>query len=253
MITESWQLETSMDAVIFDCDGTLSTIEGIDEIAKENGVKDEVESLTSLAMGTTGIYPDLYKERLDLVQPRREQVQALGKKYYEHRVAAVTQVIQIFKRLHKTIYIVSAGLLPALKVFGELLQVAPQNIHGVHILFDVDGNYVSYDRETPFSHADGKMEVVSMLKMRHPEILYIGDGLNDLPVKDLVSRFVGFGGAYYRKNIADHCNFYLNAPTMAPLLPLGLTEMELANLTAEEDKIYKEGLRLIHEGKVLMK
>lgn len=43
-----------VDAVISDCDGTLSTIEGIDELARMNDVYAEISQLTQAAM-TQGI------------------------------------------------------------------------------------------------------------------------------------------------------------------------------------------------------
>ena len=38
------------DHIFFDCDSTLSTIEGIDILAENVGKKDEVEELTKAAM-----------------------------------------------------------------------------------------------------------------------------------------------------------------------------------------------------------
>jgi phosphoserine phosphatase len=253
MIMESWQIDTSMDAIIFDCDGTLSTIEGIDELARENGVSDVVEKLTSKAMGTTGINPNLYEQRLDLVRPHRIQVEELGEKYFAFRIAAVLQVIQIFQRLEKSVFIVSAGLSPSVKIFAELLKVPAANVFAVDIKFDNHGSYLDFDRESPMIHAAGKMEIVTKLKLLHPEITFIGDGLNDLVVHDHVSRFVGFGGAYYRENIAARCKYYMHTASMAPLLALTLTEREVRKLLPDEQKLYQKGLGFLEAGKVLMK
>jgi phosphoserine phosphatase len=38
MLTKNWQLQHPLDAVVFDCDGTLSQIEGIDALAEKNDV-----------------------------------------------------------------------------------------------------------------------------------------------------------------------------------------------------------------------
>src|SRR5437016_3271945 len=84
--TPRWQLQTPISAIIFDCDGTLSAIEGIDELAKNTGVSEAVQSLTAEAMGKSGLNPGLYQKRLDLTYPNREQVTALGYQYYAHKV-----------------------------------------------------------------------------------------------------------------------------------------------------------------------
>lgn len=245
IVKQNWQLQTPINAIIFDCDGTLSTIEGIDELAENNGVSTIVKSLTADAMGKSGINPELYQKRLDLVQPSHEQVRTLGQQYFTHQVPDVDNVIQIFKRLNKTVYLVSAGLYPAVSIFGELLKIPQKNIYAVDIHFDSQGNYLSYEKTSPLVYNDGKRKIVTQLKSLHQDIIYVGDGLNDYSTYDLVTRFVGFGGAFYRENIASRCQYYIHELTMAPLLPLSLTQKEYENLDTEEQSLYHKGLTQI--------
>ena len=51
--------------VVFDCDSTLSAIEGVDELAGEK--RDEVEALTRRAMNGELSLDQVYGERLDLI------------------------------------------------------------------------------------------------------------------------------------------------------------------------------------------
>jgi phosphoserine phosphatase len=244
------QLQQSLDAIIFDCDGTLSLIEGIDELARQNGVSAPVESLTATAMGTTGINPQLYRDRLQLVKPYREQVLALGREYYQQQMPDAREVIQILQRLGKAVYLISAGLLPAVKIFGGLLQIPEANIFAVEMEFDQDGNFIDYDHASPMTRAEGKRLLVTEIKKRYPRTAFVGDGLNDLAAYDLVTRFVGMGGAYYRQNIADKCQFYVNEKSLTPLLPLVLTAEETSQLTAEENAFYQKGMSSITAGNV---
>jgi phosphoserine phosphatase len=244
------QLQQPMDAIIFDCDGTLSSIEGIDELARQNGVAAPVAALTAIAMGRTGINPDLYQERLSLVKPHSEQVLALGREYYQEITPDARAVVQIFQRLEKAIYLVSAGLMPAVKIFGELLQIPAANIFAVNIEFDAVGNYLSYDNTSPMTRADGKRRIVTEIKNQQANVAYVGDGLNDLAVYDLATRFIGMGGAYFRQNIADKCEFYITDASLAPLLPLLLTAREAEALYATERIFYQKGLQLIQSGGV---
>src|SRR5689334_13073539 len=112
MQAQHWQLKNPINAVIFDCDGTLSSIEGIDELAKNNGAADIVQRLTADAMGKSGINPDLYAKRLALVKPTYAEVMALGQQYIDHSVPDINELILLFKRQNKSVYIVSAGLNP---------------------------------------------------------------------------------------------------------------------------------------------
>ncbi|HEX4044523.1 MAG TPA: HAD-IB family phosphatase [Gammaproteobacteria bacterium] len=245
-----WQLETPVSAIIFDCDGTLSSIEGVDELARHNGVYHQVQTLTAAAMGSIGINPALYEQRLELIRPTQEQVHALGQEYFIHQTVDAHAIIQLLQRLKKTIYIVSAGVYPAVLKFGQLLQVPAENIFAVKVFFDTQKKYLDYDHHSPLIHNQGKQEIVAQIKLKHPKLIYIGDGLNDLSVYDLVTRFVGYGGAYYRENIAERCQYYIQMPTMAPLLPLVLTRQEQKKLLLPEQAIYQRGLEAIKRGEV---
>lgn len=232
-------MKIPMDAVVFDCDGTLSAIEGIDMLAEQNGVADEVSQLTAEAMGKTGINPDLYEKRLQLVQPTEKQVRALGKTYFDHRVPDAAEVIQLFQRLKKSIYIISAGLYPAVAIFAELLKIPRKHVFAVDIQFDKKGNFLDYEKTSPLVSNQGKKEIVLQLKKSHPEIIYVGDGLNDLAVIDVVSQFVGYGGIFYRESIAAHCEHYIKTASLSPLVSLALTSEECQLLTPAEKKFYR--------------
>jgi phosphoserine phosphatase len=226
MLTPTVELKNPISAIIFDCDGTLSQIEGIDELARENGVGEAVQRLTEAAMGKIGMNPDLYAQRLDLVRPTHSQVMALGDKYMAKRAPDIEEVLATFKQLGKAIYIVSGGLYPAVEVFAKYLQIPSENIFAVDVKFDSAGNYVDFDHTSPLITADGKKEVVQQIKKMHSELIYVGDGLSDLVVKDLVTRFIGYGGAFYRENIERACQWYIKELSMLSLLKWSLTEEE---------------------------
>jgi phosphoserine phosphatase len=244
----NWQLAMPINAVIFDCDGTLSKIEGIDELARQNHAGAQVAELTELAMGKTGINPEIYRERLRLVDPTREQVEHLGDLYFQHMTPDADQVIQLLSRLHKTIYIISAGLKPAVSLFGQLLQVPEKNIFAVDIEFNSDGTYIDFDHTSPLTTSHGKRLIDTRLMEEHQTIAHIGDGLNDLVVRDLVTRFIGFGGMFYRASIEAQCDFYIKAPSLAAALPLLLTTTEANALNDADRGLYNKGLDALDAG-----
>lgn len=252
MITRNWQLESPVTAIVFDCDGTLSTIEGIDVLADHNGAGGVVSELTAEAMGKTGINPSLYQKRLELVSPSYEQVLHLGDEYYANRIDYADEIIRIFKRLNKSIYIISAGISLAVKHFGTRLQVPEKNIFAVDVNFDAHGQYQSFDNKSPLTDVNGKRNIITEIKKSHPHILSVGDGLNDVETMDLVTRFIGFGGMYYRENIANLCEFYITYPSLSPLLPLALTEAECELLEPDEMKLYMKGMKHIMSHDVLL-
>lgn len=237
-----WQLQSPISAVVFDCDGTLSRIEGINFLAETSGALNKVTQLTDMAMTTTGINPEIYSERLRLVLPHYNSVIALGKNYYKHKIEDIEMVLGILKRLDKTIYLVSAGVNPAVQYFGSLLRIPASHIYAVDLIFSPEGQYLDFDHTSPLIHHDGKRNIIKQIKAKHTELVHVGDGLNDLAVHDLVTRFIGYGGAFHRPNIAKQCRFYIRSSSIAPLLPLSLTHQECEMLTRAENKLYRKGL-----------
>lgn len=231
----SWQLEQPLDAIVFDCDGTLSQIEGIDVLAKENGVEQEVERLTQEAMSVSGITSNIYHDRLQYTKPTYQQLEKLGENYFQHKSQDVVSVINVFQRLGKKIFVISAGMNPAVKILSEKLGVASEDVYAVDLIFDEHGNYRSYDNECAPSHKGGKCEVIKKIQQKFPRIMHVGDGMNDVEVKDHVTRFVGYGGAYFRQGIMDLCEFYIKCESMLPLLHFGLTKEEMAKASIEPD------------------
>lgn len=238
----NWQLKQPIQAVIFDCDGTLSAIEGIDELARQNHTGDAVAALTASAMGKTGISTDLYRERLQLTQPTKHQVDQLGEVYREHMVPDVEAVIQILQRLNKKIFIASAGLKPAVDIFASTLKIPASHVFAVDIQFDAHGHYLDFDYTSPLTSSSGKCSIAKNLIQQYQTIAHIGDGMNDFVVYDLVTRFIGFGGVFYRKNIEEKCQYYLKNNSMTGCLPLLLTHEEAAQLQGEERRLFDRGM-----------
>jgi phosphoserine phosphatase len=250
MVAITWQLQHPIDTIIFDCDGTLSTIEGIDELALSNGASETVRQLTEDAMSRSSMNLELYDRRLELVKPTRKATTELADHYFAHRTPDIEAIIRIFKRLKKNVYILSAGLLPSVSLFGEQLGIPKENIIAVDIQFNEQGNYQDFDRTSPLVTSTGKRIIVSQIKALHPELIFVGDGMNDIAALDLVDRFIGYGGAFYREKIAELSQFYITVPTLAPLLPLTLTLDEFNQLNADERMLYQKGLQAIQKNEV---
>ncbi len=247
-----WQLKSPIDAIVFDCDGTLSHLEGINELAKLNGVGSEVERLTAKAMDETGITSNLYRQRISYVKPSRQQLINLGQDYFYSRSLDITSVISIFKFLKKSIYILSAGINPAVKIFGELLDISVENIYAVDVEFDTQGNFIDYDYHSPLTDTHGKRKIIQQIQQQHKRILHVGDGMNDFESHDVVDRFVGYGGAYYRESIANLCQFYIKSASMLPLIPLSITQLEYEKLSQMDRENYYEGLEYINDDGVIV-
>ena len=241
----NWQIAAPLDAVIFDCDGTLSSIEGIDELARQNGVGDIVETMTAQAMSNTGVSADLYAERLALVQPNQQQVLDLGQAYIDHCNPGVVSVIAILQRMGKAVYVLSAGLQPSVEVLAKYLNIPDHHVFAVDIDFDADGHYAEFDQASPLVAAGGKCQVVEQLKQQHARIMHVGDGMNDADVHGHVTCFIGYGGVFYRESIRSRSDYYIESASLLPILALALTKTEADQLRDSALATYQEGLQLI--------
>lgn len=239
------QLLDPVSAIVFDCDGTLTKLEGIDELAYKNNVGTEVQRLTAEAMDKTGLTEELYEYRLNLVKPSKAQVLQLAEDYLREVTPDTPAVIEILQNLGKKVFIVSAGVNPAVKEFAATLGIPQEQVFAVDLCFDEVGNYVDFDRASPLVENSGKPFVVSRLHEHYPRILHIGDGSNDFATHDIVSRFVGYGGIYYRPWLEQACEFYMRAPSMAALLPLALTDAEAQSLYGSTQELYECGRKLL--------
>lgn len=248
----AWQLQTPLDALIFDCDGTLSQLEGIDELAKNRGVAASVTAMTAAAMGQTGINADLYQERLKLVQPTYEEVRTLGENYVKTLAPKAVEVFKVFQKLHKPLYILSAGLYPAVLYLGQRLELPADHVFAVDIHFDQQGHYLDFDHDSPLIENQGKRKIIAELQKKHPRLLLLGDGLNDVVAQDLVTRFIGYGGNFYREKIAALCQYYFKTASFSALLPLALTFEEQQSLDSESQALFDQGLQLIADQQVLI-
>jgi len=247
-----WQLQQPLDAIIFDCDGTLTKLEGINELAVQNGVGDEVTMLTDQAMTTTGVTQSLYAKRLSLVKPSRQQLEELGQRYFDERIPDIEHVIKILQRLGKSVFVISAGLKMAVDIFANHLNIPLSHVCAVKIEFDKQGNYIDFDHDSLLTNPGGKGYLVEQMKQQYPSVMHIGDGVNDLDAKDHVTRFVGYGGIFFRDSIQKQSDFYIRSLSLAPVLALALTEREVKKLSDDEFVFYQNGVSLIEDSEVIL-
>jgi len=231
-LTTRW---TSYDLVFFDCDSTLSTIEGIDELAKLKGKEGRVGLLTDKAMNGELDLAEVYGKRLRAIRPTRGQLKAVEERYWETTVEDAVAVIAALKYLEKHVFIISGGLIDAVRGFGRRLGVAPENIRAVELEYNqLSGEWWRYDDpqaqhsqtyleyvEGPLTITSGKPDIINELAQGRPGRRFmIGDGSSDLATRDVVDLFAGYGGVVARDKVRHESEVFLESQSLAPVLPL---------------------------------
>jgi len=223
--------------IFFDCDSTLSTVEGIDILADTAGKRWRVEVLTNAAMDGKLDLEDVYAKRLQAVRPTRAQIYQIKNIYKRNIVEDAKELITALHHLGHKVYIISGGLEEPVVEFGIYLGVPRERIRAVAVNYDqlsgewwlsyrddVDDNdserYLDFE-ESALTVSDGKAEIVrELLGEQGGRSLLIGDGSSDLFASKAVDLFVGFGGVVSRDKVRAKAPIFINSASIAPLLPL---------------------------------
>ena len=252
---------TTYDLIFFDCDSTLSTIEGIDELARLKGKDGRVGLLTQKAMDGDLDLGDVYGKRLKAIRPTRGQLKMVEQLYWDRLVPDAVEVLAALKAIEKEVFIISGGLADAVIGFGERLGVPKDKIRAVELEYnELSGEWWRYyDRssqkgqsyldyhEGPLTISAGKPDVVRELAgNRFGKRFLIGDGSSDLATRgNGIDLFVGFGGVVVREKVERESDVFVYPNTLAPVLPLatGRAGYEAVKGT-EYEALFSKGLKL---------
>jgi phosphoserine phosphatase len=212
--------------VVFDCDSTLSSIEGIDELAA--GQRAQIAELTRRAMDGEVPLEAVYGLRLARIRPSRARVEALGRQYLEHALPGAAELVRRLQSVGKRVIVVSGGVRPAVLPFAVALGVQPTDVRAVELFFDGEGEYLGFDESSPLTRSGGKIEVLREIA-HAPQagpVAFVGDGVTDLEAAGEVARFVAFTGFARRAELLQRARVVCEAPHAAPLQFVLMTEEE---------------------------
>ncbi|MBL9204717.1 MAG: HAD-IB family phosphatase [Opitutaceae bacterium] len=210
--------------LLFDCDSTLSALEGIDELGRLKGpdVFRRVEAMTNDAMDGRLAVEAVFGRRLDIILPRAEDLLAVGARYLETMEPTACAVVSQVRREGWTPMIVSGGFRGAIRPLADRLEI--ERIEAVDLTFDRDGSYLGFDRDFPTTRSGGKPEIVSRLRreLNPVRVVMVGDGVSDLETKPVVDLFVGFGRYVQRERVRRESAHFITSLDQLPALLQGL-------------------------------
>jgi len=219
-------------AVYFDCDSTLSSIEGVDELLEfvDPALRADIAALTLQAMNGTLPLAEVYETRLRRLAPTRDQLDRIGALYVSRLVPHAREVVEALQHLGKQVGICSGGLLVPVQHVARELGIPMANVHAVPLVFDAQGRYLDFDRASPLWQNGGKNVVLRALPATHRPVVFVGDGATDLETQGTADLFIGFGGVAVRPVVRDRAEVFFATPTLAPVLRHVLTGHEQATL-----------------------
>jgi phosphoserine phosphatase len=210
-----------MGSVVFDCDSTLSAIEGIEYISADHVAA--VEALTREAMDGFTPLESVYGRRLDLVRPDRATIDRLTSAYIDTLTEDASEVVTALIAEGIRVRVLSGGLLPAVRGLAQELGLGPGDVAAVDVLFGADGSWRGYDAASPLARAGGKAEVLGGWRATMPApIMLVGDGATDAEAKDAVDVFVAYCGLVERPVVVAAADAVIRSVSLAPVLALAL-------------------------------
>lgn len=201
----------STKLIIFDCDSTLSAIEGVDELARLRGpeVFAASEAMTHDAMEGKIAVEEVFGRRLNIIRPGRADVAVIGRLYVDRIEPTALTTIGELKAAGWTPVILSGGFRQVIEPLAAILGI--DRIEAVDLYFDGNGDYKGYDEQFPTTRSGGKPLAVAGLKREYApaRTVMIGDGASDLETKGTVDLFVGFGRYTERPKVKAGAHAYL--------------------------------------------
>ena len=211
------------DGVAFDCDATLSALEGIDQLAALAGVAAQVSALTHRAMNGEVPLEAVYGERLALIRPRQRDLANIAQQYLDCSVSGAKETITALQARGVKVAIVSGGILEAILPLAATLGIAPADTFAVRLQFDPNGDYTGFE-PSPLTTAAGKAAIVAAWKRANhlQRVAMVGDGMSDVAARapGAADSIIGYGGVVAREAVRQVADHYSTAADLRDLLPL---------------------------------
>ena len=209
-----------MKLIVFDCDSTLSAIEGIDELARVRGPETftEIESLTNAAMNGEVPIDEIFARRLEIIQPDLTTCEEVGQLYIEHIEPTAVDTLEKLRAAGWNIVIVSGGFTQVIEPLAAHMGI--DRIEAVPLKFKDDGSYNGFDTSAPPTRNGGKPEIITQLKAElSPErVVMVGDGISDLETQSEVDMFIGFGRYAARERVVAEADHFVKSLDAIPAL-----------------------------------
>jgi len=215
-------LHPSFRTVLFDCDSTLSSIEGIDELGRE--FRDRIVPLTDAAMRGEVPLESVYARRLAIIRPSQKEVERVGRLYVERLVPGAVETVAALQRAGVQVRILSGGLRPAVMHVARALGVGEHLVHAVDVTFDAAGAYAGFEEDSPLTRDGGKPAVIASLGSLARATMLVGDGHTDLEARPLVDAFIAFASVVERPRVVAGADAVVRANSLLPVLALALGE-----------------------------
>lgn len=243
---------------LFDCDSTLSAVEGIDELAGRPDDQREIAALTESAMAGHIPLEDVYGRRLSILSPTRAEIRNVKAKYKAQAVPDAQAVIAALDHTGAETWVISGGLFEPVAEFATWLGIHPDRVRAVETHFDpLEGDWWHGRNDPRYADHDkghltttvGKAEVIRDAVSNGGRRVLIGDGVSDLAAATEVDLFVAYAGVVARPPVVEAAPVVIMSASLAPALALALGPGRVRELVGgPHDEVARTCLDAIGDG-----
>lgn len=200
----------SSTAVAFDVDSTVTTGEGLDDLAEFCGAGDAVRELTNQAMGGSMPFEVALAKRLELVKPTEAQVNEFLKTEPPQLTPGIAKLIEELHKKNKEVYLVSGGFRQLIYPVADMVGVSHDHVYANNLLFNEDGSYAGFDDKELTAWSGGKSRVMEKLQSLHGDpLVMVGDGATDVEARPPATAVIGFGGNVVRDAVVRDADWFV--------------------------------------------
>jgi phosphoserine phosphatase len=246
------------DVTVFDCDSTLASIEGIDELCTDPVARQQIADLTDAAMAGEIPLEEVYGRRLEILKPTQAEIVMLKTSY---KASAVTDAREVLAALHdenNETWVVSGGLLEPVAEFAVWLGIPIERVRAVGATYDpLDGQWWEPGAQPRYADhsachlttTTGKADVIRSNVANPGRKIMVGDGVSDLAASDAVDLFVAYAGVIARPAVVEAAPVVITCESLAPMLALTVGPDRVHQMVdGPHDKVARSCLDAIADG-----
>lgn len=197
-----------MATVIFDFDSTLITCESLEVILSKKHlspeIMQEIKDITDQGMSGTITFLHSLQKRMSIVSIYKQDFIDFGTEAIKYLTPGIKDLVRELRNQSVDVWIVSGAVRTAMLPVGIELDIPPENIIGIDLVWSASGEFLAIDESKPINHSkwQGAKDVSN--HWSGPKIA-IGDGITDYAIYEhkLVDYFIAFTENAKRQAVLD--------------------------------------------------
>lgn len=243
----------SFDAIIFELDGTLTSVSTWLHLAKGKGEENEIrECLAAVEKGKLS-WPEAVTQMYDLLQPSYSELLDLAELCLEHLTQDATATLHLLSSLGKKLYLCSFLPLATIERVAKSIGIPHSHLFSWEHPSGCEVESDSFIESRSRQSMEALENFIAQVKQENTRVAFVGNGLTPQSIRQSVQAYIAYGGVYFKKELNELADAYISSTSLSPLLYLLLGEKERAKIgSLGESPLLKKGLDEVKHKRVII-